>query len=1254
MTSAPSRLRAEHLDDPIGIDVRRPRLSWWLPEGVLEQEAYQVRVDGVEQDRVDADERVLVPWPADELVSGRRVAWEVRVWTKGAATGWSAPAVVEAGLLDPSDWSASWIEPDEGDEPGEPGQRPAPVLRHAFVLDGPVERARLYATAHGVYEAFLGGNRVGDQELTPGTTSYPSRLQVQTHDVTALLHEGGNELRVILSDGWWRGQTGNGRDHDCYGTTLAFLGQLHVDHPDGSRTVVVTDPSWTWTAGPIRGADLMAGQTVDLRVRLEGWAPVTVVDHGLENLCASPAPPMRRIEELRPVRITEPVPGHQVVDLDQNINGWVRLRGLGPAGTEVTLTHGEVLDDRGDVTIEHLLSADHTTGERLGEIQVDRVVAGPGPDDSFEPRHTSHGFQYVRVEGLDRSLTPDEVTAVVVHTDLRRTGWFHCSDGRINRLHDAAVWSFRDNACDIPTDCPQRERSGWTGDWQLFVPTAAYLYDVAGFSLKWLRDLAAEQRADGLVLNIAPEPRGSALWDDPIAGFLQGSAGWGDAAVIVPWELYRAYGDLDLVDELWPLMTGWVDFAAGRARAGRRAERVATSPEPADHEVFLWDTGFHWGEWCEPGGNDLRATLEKDIGHLATAYLHRSADLLSRMARLLGRDADAEHCRLVADGARHAWQVEYLADDGTVTPGDQATLVRALAFGLVPDEVRAAVAEQLVDAVQAAGNHLTTGFLATPLLLPTLADAGHLDVAYDLLLQDTPPAWLPMIDQGATTSGRPGRSSTPTAPASLNHYSKGAVISFLHTHTAGLHALDPAYRRFRVAPQPGGGITSAEAALDSPHRPDRGLLAAGRHRRHGYRGAGPSRHRRRGRATGRATPQPRSGPVARPLGRSLIGSGQQDGHGLPAADRGGRGQLHPGGVQVPLGEPVEELVEGDPSFEAGEAGTEAEVEPVPEREVVGVARGGCRRRRGSRSGGGRGSPTPSTTGRRCRRGWSPRGSCVLLVTYRAMAWPVGSNRRVSSIAFGSSERSSTTVPTLVGVLGEQLGQPTDEPAGGLVARAGEHGRVGEHLLAGEGAEGARLVLELGVEELGHEVVGGVFGPPVDVVLEMVAPGDVSSFTSMGWPGSVRRLSSVLLRTATWSCSGMPRSMPMTLHREHRGQLGDDVEPAGADERVEAVGCSTAGPGPRARPSGGGVKTRDMRPRCTVCTGGSSNMITPPGRSKPDRMTSRMSDRVLVKIFQLTRAFSMSACRDRSRSRRPRCGRSAPRPGAGRRSGTGRR
>ena len=404
MAAVPTRLRVEHLDEPIGLDVRRPRLSWWLPEGLVAQEAYELRIDGVESGRVDSDQHVLVPWPADDLVSGQQVTWQVRVWGDGTLTEFSEPVMFETGLLDASDWSASWIEPAESGEPGAPGHRPAPVLRHEFVLDRPVDRARLHATAHGVYEAFLGAARVGDLELTPGTTSYRNRLQVQTYDVTALLHEGANELQVVLSDGWWRGQTGNMRAHDCYGTTLAFLGQLHVDHPDGTRTVVATDGTWTWSTGPIRGADLMAGQSVDLRIPLEGWAPVTVVDHGLDNLCGSPAPPMRRIEELRPVAVTEPVPGHQVVDFGQNINGWVRLTGLGSPGTELTMTHGEVLDDRGDVTIEHLISADHATGERLSDIQVDRVVTGDRPDEGFEPRHTSHGFQYVRIEGLDHEL----------------------------------------------------------------------------------------------------------------------------------------------------------------------------------------------------------------------------------------------------------------------------------------------------------------------------------------------------------------------------------------------------------------------------------------------------------------------------------------------------------------------------------------------------------------------------------------------------------------------------------------------------------------------------------------------------------------------------------------------------------------------------------------------------------------------------------------------------------------------------------
>jgi alpha-L-rhamnosidase len=471
------------------------------------------------------------------------------------------------------------------------------------------------------------------------------------------------------------------------------------------------------------------------------------------------------------------------------------------------------------VTQENLRMSGDGGDVPSGPFQTDRVIPA-GERDTFEPRHTTHGFRYARLDGHNGRLTPDDVSGVVVHTDLRRTGWFRCSNDALNRLHGIAEWSFRDNACEIPTDCPQRERCGWTGDWQLFVPTAAFLYDVAGFSLKWLRDVATEQLDNGCVLNFAPDPR---RWSQPSGDYwelLQGSSGWGDAVVMVPWELWRAYGDAGVLAELWPSMLRWLSYAATMARTQRHPSRAAARPEALAHEEFLWDGGFHWGEWLEPGVADLREALSADQGSVGTAYLHRSARLAATIGDLLGHEAEAARCRALAVGALHAWRAEYIGADGSLSPDTQANHVRALAFELVPTELRPQTAERLVQLVRAAGTHLGTGFLATPFLLPVLADTGHLDVAYELLLQRTPPSWLAMVDRGATTVWErwEGIDADGVAHDSLNHYSKGAVVSFLHRYVAGIRMLDgvPGYRRFRVAPRLGGGLTWADAVHDAP------------------------------------------------------------------------------------------------------------------------------------------------------------------------------------------------------------------------------------------------------------------------------------------------------------------------------------------------------------------------------------------------------------------------------------------------------
>ena len=731
----------------------------------------------------------------------------------------SAPRT-RAGSLD-IDWKARWIEPVEApDSP--PVHRLAQHLRGEIDLDDGFTSAVLHVTAHGIYEAFVNGVRVGDLELTPGFTSYRERLQVQSFDVTELLTSGPNVIGAILSDGWWRGRHGIVRAVDAYGATTALLAQLHVIGPSG-EVVHGTDATWRSTPSHILAADLMAGEVHDLRRRVErwaqpgaagtGWEPVRVADHGFDTLCAVVGPPTRRIEVL-PARTVDQLPsGRFVVDFGQHSNGWIELCDLGPAGTVSTITYGEALDADGEVIQDNIGWS--PLAMRLPvevPFQTD-VVISVGDGSTFEPRHSTKGFRYVGIEGHPGPLAPDDLRSIVVHTDLRRIGTFACSDDRINRLHEVAVWSFRGNACEIPTDCPTRERAGWTGDWQLYVETAAYLYDVTDWSRRWLFDAAAEQLPDGRISQIAPDPTPDAKWwrDG------HGSAGWGDAIVHVPWELYRSTGRTDVLAEQLEAMCRWVDYAAGAAAGGRHRSRVERSVAPAPHERYIWDTGWHFGEWSAPGDpdTDLR---ERDHGPVATAYLHRSAAELSQIAGILGRHDLADRYGELAAHVADAWRTEFLDDDGHLRAATQANLARAIAFGLVSGGARDQAAADLVQLIRAAGMHLGTGFLATPLLLPVLADTGHLDVAYELLFQDSPPSWLHMIDRGATTIWEAWDAvhDDGSAHGSLNHYSKGAVISFLHRYTAGLQLVSPGYARFRVAPRPGGGITAASTAHEAP------------------------------------------------------------------------------------------------------------------------------------------------------------------------------------------------------------------------------------------------------------------------------------------------------------------------------------------------------------------------------------------------------------------------------------------------------
>ncbi|WP_159599610.1 family 78 glycoside hydrolase catalytic domain [Agromyces humi] len=836
MLTAPSELAVDAGGDGFTVTGATPRLSWKDPVDRDIRTAYVVEavIDDAEPLVAEVTGRRLVDWPFQALRSGQHVRWRVRVASEGATdAAWAAFAMFEAGLLD-EDWTAHWISPVEApvgsDDDSGYGRRAAHVLAGGFTVDEAVVTARLYTTALGVYTATVNGERVGTVELAPGSTSYDRTLYAQAADVTALVRDGGNAIELELSDGWFRGQVGAFRLPAGWGTTLGARIELHLQFADGTRRVVVSDETWTSRRSAITRADLMDGQTLDLSAPRAAEASVLVDVVDAPSIDWSPAPPVRVVDTRTPVELRRLADGAWLADFGQNASGWVRLTDLGAPGTRTVLEYGEALGRDGDLDTSHL-DAERPEG-RKAFVQRDEVVAGEQVGH-FEPRHTVHGFRYARITRSDGgTLAPASLELRIVQTDLRRTGAFACSDDHLNRLHEIADWSFRGNAVDVPTDCPTRERLAWTGDYQVFAPMATRLYDVNGFSRKWLRSVRDDQLDDGRIANFSPDGRRIKHHLDDQFAMMTGSSGWGDAIVAVPWELYRAYGDEQVLAENVDSMVRWVEWALEQARTTRHFARVQASAEPQPFEQYLWDGTFHWGEWTEPRQRDAdgnridpithnpMAWFMADKGEVGTAYLHRSTATLARICAILGRDEDAACYAASAERIADAWRQAYLRPDGTTTTDTQAAYVRALAFGLVPDELREAAADRLVALITAAGTHVGTGFLATGDLLPVLADHGRADVAYELLQQRSAPSWRYMLDRGATTVWEDweGIDEHGDAHESLNHYSKGAAMRFLHTHTLGLRqdADSIGWERVVIEPVPGGGLTWARGSHDGP------------------------------------------------------------------------------------------------------------------------------------------------------------------------------------------------------------------------------------------------------------------------------------------------------------------------------------------------------------------------------------------------------------------------------------------------------
>ncbi|MEC0169071.1 family 78 glycoside hydrolase catalytic domain [Paenibacillus graminis] len=801
------KLRVEYKENPVGLDVRFPRISWQLQsvERDVLQQSYEIEVS------VEADFRRIL-WSSGrvyseqsahvelaELLPGsrQRYYYRVRVWdTENRGTEWSEPAFWEMGLLAQEDWQAEWISAPLS-LLGVEAER-CPLLRGSFQAAAKPLKARMYATALGLYELELNGLRVGDGYLTPGWTSYSQRLQVQAYDITAQIAAGDNAVGAWLGNGWYKGNLAWDNRRHIFGSRTALLMQIHLTYEDGSEQIFATGENWTAAAGPILMSELYHGETYDARLELSGfsqpgyddsgWSRVELLPHSKEILVAQENVPVRKIDQIKPLNLLKTPAGETVLDMGQNMVGWMQFCLTAPRGQQVELVHFEVLDRDGNVYTDNLRSA----------RQKITYIAKGGGRESYEPRFTFQGFRYVQLTGFGEELSPENFTGIVLHSDMEHTGSFACSNPLINQLQHNILWGQKGNFVDVPTDCPQRdERLGWTGDAQMFIRTSAYLMNVAPFFSKWLKDLSADQLEHGGVPFVIPDVLGE---ND------HSSAAWGDAAVICPWTLYQCYGDKRILEQQYPSMRGWVEYIRKQGQ-----------------DEYLWNTGVHFGDWL---GLDAKQDSYKgatDTDLIATAFYAYSVQLLQKTADVLGRTDEAKQYMVLYSRIKEAFNREFITPSGRLSVPTQTACVLALMFGLVEGPAKARTTDKLLKLLEESGHHLTTGFVGTPYLNLVLSEAGHTDAAYKLLLQTDYPSWLYQVTKGATTIWehwdgiKEDGSFWSKNMNSFNHYAYGAIGDFLYRHIAGieLDEAHPGYKEFVIKPQPGGDLTWAAAALET-------------------------------------------------------------------------------------------------------------------------------------------------------------------------------------------------------------------------------------------------------------------------------------------------------------------------------------------------------------------------------------------------------------------------------------------------------
>ena len=800
------KLVTEYHENPIGIDIEKPRLSWQIisdEESVL-QSAYEIRVASSIKNlskktkqvwttgKVESGESVNIVYDGTTLKSMQRVYWQVRVWdNNNKSSAWSEPAFWEMGILETESWIASWITlPNEKEYDG--SSRPVQYYRNEFVAAKKIRSARIYATSLGLYELYLNGEKVGDQLFTPGWTSYNKRLQYQTYDVTSMLQKN-NAIGAILGDGWYRGNIGFRGQHSYYGDKLALLFQLKIEYTDGTSETIISDKNWKVSNGPILESDIYNGELYDARLEMAGWKStgfdtgswkdVVEVNHPKNILVAPQGVPVKAIEEVAAIELITTPNGETVLDMGQNMVGWIRIKVKGNRGDTIVTKFAEVLDKEGNFYTANLRAAKATN----------TYIKKSDGVEIYEPHFTFHGFRFVMIEGLSEAPQLGDVTGIVIHSEMKPTGTFSCSDPLINQLQHNIQWGQKGNFLDVPTDCPQRdERLGWTGDAQAFSMTAAYNFDVSAFYTKWMKDFVADQLPDGKVQHVIPDVLNGA----------GGATGWADAVAIIPWTVYRIYGDKRILEENYTTITNWVKYM--ETRAG---------------DNYLWMHDEHYGDWlafASTRSDYPGATTEKDL--IATAYYYYTTNLTAKIATVIGKQDDAAKYTKQAEKIKLAFVDEFVTPNGRLVSHTQTAYALALSFGLLPDDLVENAANYLAADVEKF-KHLTTGFLGTPLLCKSLSDIGRDDLAFMLLNRKEYPSWLYPVTQGATTiwerwdGQRPDGSFQNVGMNSFNHYAYGAIGEWLYSYVAGINIdiENPGYKHILLSPNFGGDLNDISA-----------------------------------------------------------------------------------------------------------------------------------------------------------------------------------------------------------------------------------------------------------------------------------------------------------------------------------------------------------------------------------------------------------------------------------------------------------